>query len=239
MRTIAFLILQFGLVTSGFAQNPPKLYVFMPSNVRPNSMERFISNNCDKLQIQVFGRHRDLRRTVEAAPPDAILTPDPVATSGPYDAYKSTLRGLRDDSTQESYVLVSVDKPVDLKTIDQLAIGAVDLLGRRAMDEFLTSSLGGMKPKKIEPVTKQEELLTILQFQDVDAIFVQKHLVDSYFKKRSKMALVATDLPVKVNLPVLSVKSEDQNKVDLLMDCLRNLPSSIKNRLGVDNWVSP
>lgn len=211
----------------------------MPSNVRPNSMERFISNNCDKLQISVFGRHRDLRKNVEAAPPDAILTPDPVATSGPYDAYKSALRGLRDNETQESYVLVSVDQPIDLNAIDQLAVGAVDLLGRRAMQEFITTSLGGKKPKKIEPVTKQEELLTILQFQDVDAIFVQKHLVESYFKKRSKMTLVATDLPVRIKLPVLSVKATDQSKVDLLLECLRNLPPNIKNRLGVENWVAP
>lgn len=239
MRLLGFLMLQFVFACCIYAQQRPKLYVFMPSNVRPNNMEQFISDSCGLVQIQVFGRYRDLRDSVEAAPPDAILAPDPVMKSGLYTTYRSALKGMRGSSTREKYVLVSVDKKVDLSRISEVAIGAVDLLGRREMMEFISGMLGGAKPRKVEPVTKQEELLTILQFQDVDAIFVPESMVNNYFRKRSKMTLVVTELSSAIGLAVLSVKGDDPEKLRLLKDCFNNMPNTLNSKLGVDQWVTP
>lgn len=239
MRILGFLTLQLAFVCLGFCQQRPKLYVFMPANVRPNNMEHFISDSCGEIQIQVFGRYRDLRDSVEAAPPDAILAPDPVLRSDAYTGYHSTLKGARGNLTREKYVLVSVDKKVDLSKISELSIGAVDLLGRREMMEFISQILGGARPRKFEPVTKQEELLTILQFQDVDAIFVPENMVNSFFRKRSKMTLVMTELSSAIGLAVLSIKGEDPEKIRLLKDCFNNMPSTLNSKLGVEQWISP
>ncbi len=239
MRFLGFLLFQLVLLCCSFGQQRPKLYVFMPTNVRPNNMEHFIADSCGLIQIQVFGRYRDLRDSVEAAPPDAILAPDPVVKSNLYNTYRSTLKGMRGSSTREKYVLVSVDKKVDLSKVSELSIGAVDLLGRREMMAFISQMLGGAKPRKVEPVTKQEELLTILQFQDVDAIFVPESMVNDYFRKRSKMTLVVTELSSAIGLAVLSVKGDDPEKLRMLKDCFSNMPSTLNNKLGVDQWVSP
>lgn len=238
MKFVGCLLIQLFLLGFAHGQTKPKLYVFMPSNVRPNNMERFISDSCTQLQIQVFGRHRELRKGVEAAPPDAILAPDPVIKSIHYKEFKSAMIGSRNNATEEKYVLVSVGQKIEMGQVAELAIGAVDLLGRRAMMEFITERLGH-KPRKFEAVTKQEELLTILQFQDVDAIFVPDFLVESYYKKRSKMDLVSTEVPNPVSLPQMSIKSEDPQKLKLLKECLTGMSAKLNKKLGVEKWVSP
>lgn len=236
MRIFSILALQLTLTTFAFCQKP-KLYVFLPSNIRPFSMEKTFSAACDQLSVQVFGRSRDLRKSVDSLPPDAILTPSAVATSGVFNDFRQILSGSRGDATEEDYVLVSVNQPIQLADVPELAIGAVDLLGRRQMELFVSKSLGDRVPRKIEPVTKLEDLLTILQFQDVDAIFVPKYLVDSFYRKRSKMNLVITELPQKVPLPVLSIKSDDPDKLAKLEACLKNMSSQVNIKLGVDTWV--
>ena len=238
MKIRGFLLLQLGLLCLSMGQSKPKLYVFVPSNVRPNNMERFISDSCTQLQIQVFGRHRELRKGVEVAPPDAILAPDPVLTSGLYEGYRAALVGSRANATEEKYVLLSVGQKVEIREIPELAIGAVDLLGRRDMMTFITGVLG-QKPRKFEPVTKHEELLTILQFQDVDAIFVPEQLVDSYYKERSKMDLIRTEVPTRIGLPRLSTSATDPEKLKLLKACLNGLSAGLNGKLGVEHWVSP
>lgn len=237
MRIFLFLALQLTVMSVAFSQKP-KLYVFLPSNIRPYSMEKTFNAACDQLSIQVFGRSRDLRKSVDSLPPDAILTPSAVATSGVFNDFRKALSGSRGSSTEEDYVLVSVNQGVNLDEIPSLAIGAVDLLGRRQMQGFVSRHLGDRKPRKIEPVTKLEDLLTILQFQDVDAIFVPKYLVESYYRKRSKMQLVITELPSKVPLPVLSIKSDDPDKLAKLEACLKNMSSQVNLKLGVDKWIN-
>lgn len=239
MRAFAFIFIQIMLTCSCFSQQKPKLYVFLPSNMRPFTMEGHFSADCNQLQVQVFSRHRELKRAVESASPDGILAPSPVLRLGRYPQFKSRLTGSRAGATSEDYVLVSVGHEVDLEGIGDKAIGAVDLLDRRAMAEFISTRLGNRRPRKVESVTKQDELLTILQFRDVDAIFVSSYLVDSYYRKRSKMDLRVTKLPSKVGLPTLSVKPGEASKITLLMDCLTGMSESLNTKLGIDKWVVP
>ena len=50
-------------------------------------------------------------------------------------------------------------------------------MGRRKMESFLSQKLG-VERVRVRTVTKLEDLLSLLQFQDVDAIFVPKSIVN-------------------------------------------------------------
>jgi hypothetical protein len=59
----------------------------------------------------------------------------------------------------ERYALISVGQPVDPASVT--SVGAVDILGRQGMKEFVATLLG-VSPR-IECVTKVEDLLPLLQ----------------------------------------------------------------------------
>lgn len=245
MRVLTFLIIQLIVVANGlcptsmFHQQRPTVFVFLPSNIRPHSLEKTLSEACPELAIQVFGRHRDLRKAVSATPPDAILVPQPVADSQFFANFNKVLLGLRDKRTDEEYVLLSVNQQVDLENIHNLAIGAVDLMTRKEMSTFITGKLT-KKPKRIEQVVRLEDLLSLLQFQDVHAVFVSKQRVDEYYRQRSKMDLKDTPLNgVTVGLPVLATSTQDPELVNHLTRSLQAIDTEVKKKLGVDAWVSP
>jgi len=189
--------------------------------------------------IQVFGRHRELAKAVIATPPDAVLVPQPVADSPVYAKFSKALLGLRDKKVDEEYVLLSVNQKVDLDDLQNLAIGVVDLMSRGEMNAFITRKLT-TKPKRIEQVVRLEDLLSLLQFQDVHAVFVSKQRVNDYYRKRSKMNLIDTSLEgVSVGLPILSTNTQNPAVINLLIENLKAINPELKRKLGVDAWTTP
>jgi hypothetical protein len=205
------------------------LYVFVPTDVRAKAMQQDISSVCPNVTVTVFGRGKDFRKQVKKAPPDAILSLLPVIDRS--RAFEPVMRGVQNGFTEEEYVLVSVDKALDLGQIQSKKIGVVDLLGRKPMGEFVSQLF--QADIKLKRVTKQEDLLPLLTFGSVDGIFVSERLYRQ-IKNRSNLNLVSTSLNIKVGL-VSAALAGPQAK-EKIVNCLKKFNEKLNGTLGVDQW---
>ena len=237
MRALSFLVIQCVGTIFGLSQSA-RLYVFLPSNIRPHVMRQALVGACPEMDITVFSRFLEFQARTKEIPPDALLSLRPVIDGKEeYDAYRPVLTGNLGGAREEAYAFLSVNRQIEPRNMDSLTIGAVDLLGRSEMNHFLGRLLG--KQPKIRTVTKLEDLLTLLQFEDVTAIFVP-HSKLAYYQERSRLDLKITELPnVVIGLPVLAVRSDKPEIQKLLRECFLSFSKDLNSNLGVDKWVQP
>jgi hypothetical protein len=209
-----------------------RVFVFYPSLARPLAIQEALARKCPGLEIAVFGRLADLQAMVGREPPQAILAQSAVLSQFP--AYRSRLQGVRAGSSTENYVLLSIDKPVDVATISSATIGVVGMLDRKEMDGFVAGLVSGAP--RINRVTKVEDLLPLLIFQSVSAVLVSEANMKE-FRKKSRAKLVEVKLEkAKVGLVAAGVKEGAAGEDKAILPALQALDAGTLALLGVDAW---
>lgn len=100
-----------------------QLYVFYPTDIRPNSLQRKINDIYPTINTVAFGRVVDFYRQIEQLPPNAILSLKPVVSNKnnkQKTAFSKHIKGSLNGYYKEEYFLVSLEKPVDLTQLSQL-----------------------------------------------------------------------------------------------------------------------
>ncbi|GLS27295.1 hypothetical protein GCM10007877_30140 [Marinibactrum halimedae] len=205
------------------------LYVFVPSEVRANVIEDTIKSKCSGIDVTAFGRAKDFATIMKTEPPSAILTLLPIIDYN--GVFKTVMKGAKDGVTDESYVFVTIDKPIDLTQVAGKKIGVVDLLGRKPMSEFVTQLL--QTDIKLKRVSKVEDLLPLLSFGSADILFVSESVYEG-MKQKSQLNLVATRLDVRVGL--VSAALKEDAKSGSVSQCIQKFDQDINKMLGVDAW---
>jgi len=206
------------------------LYVFYPSDIRPKALQDKINQRCPNVNTVAFGRVVDFYRQIEHVPPNAIVSLKPVVHR--QKSYTESLKGNKNGRYVEEYLLVSINKPVDLKQIENLKIGVLDILGRKPMKRFMNDLF--KRKLKIKRVVKTEDFLPLLTFGLADAIFVSK----TTFKKlqnKSKQILVPTKIGISIGLAVTGIHPQDNNDI---AQCIKGLDNNTNTLLGIDGWES-
>jgi hypothetical protein len=223
-RLAVFLLLAF----LGDAVAGAKVFVFYPSLARPLAIQDALSKKCPGLDITVFGRLTDLQALVEREHPQAILAQNAVLKQFP--EYRPRLQGSRNGSATENFVLLSIDKPVDVAKISTAAIGVVGMLDRKAMDGFVAELVSGSP--RLNRVTKVEDLLPLLIFRSVEAVLVSESNVRE-FQKKSQAHLVEAKLDKgKVGLLAAGILGGEGD----ILPALKRLDAGTLALLGVDAW---
>jgi hypothetical protein len=188
------------------------------------SFQKLLARAMPGTQVVVFGRHRDFE-TGLADGPDGVLTLEPILRA---KQLRPVVVGSNTSGSTEPYALISVGRAVEPTTV--ASVGAVDILGRQGMKEFVASLLGASP--KIEPVTKVEDLLPLLQLASVDAVLAPERLVRS-MQAKSKLDLHATRAPGAVGLPALSIMTAAGA---VLAQDVKRLDPHVSEEMGVTRW---
>lgn len=223
------LTLFFAIIMALQSSAADVLYVFYPTVMRPAVLEDILKKACPTLEISVFGRYQDFKAKVEADHPQGILTKPQVLSQ--LSGYLPKLTGIRKGKNSERFVLISIDKPVNLASLDQKTIGVVDFLGRKGMDDFVKEILH--TSPKINRVTKIEDLIPLLTFTMADAVLLNESNV-SYFKKTSNLNFVITEIP-DATAGILIFANNNSNAVDK-NECIEKLPENVLVNLGIEQW---
>jgi hypothetical protein len=201
-----------------------KLLVFLHIAVKQRALQTELQSALPGFAVTAVGRPADFDRALKDGQ-DAVLTlPVVLAARGLAPA----MRGMRQGSPEEKYALVGADAPPDPAKL--LAVGALDVLGREGMNDFVHGLVGATP--KVERVTKVEDLLPLLQMQRVDAILLPARLFDEV-KAASRLNLAQRVLPTQVGLP--AVARVGVGGADVL-PAVKRLPSALSKTLGVDEW---
>ncbi|RLC11206.1 MAG: hypothetical protein DRI57_19260 [Deltaproteobacteria bacterium] len=224
------ILLVFLLIFCSRAGYAESLYVFYPTTQRPRVINKKMTEVLPGIEITVFGRYRDFEKKIGTAPPDAILAKGPVVRQ--VAGYSIKLRGIRDGSADEPYMLLSVDEKVDPGNLAGEAVGVVGILGRKGMKKFVGSYF--RPAPKLRRVLKIEDLLELLVFKMVKAVIIQDHYV-SYFKKRSRLNFVVTPIP-KMRTGIIALALKKEGDASLVVKAVKGMDNKVMLLLEIDKW---
>jgi hypothetical protein len=218
------LALEIGKQGTARADNGPRLHAFVPTDMGVLSFQKLLAQAMPGTQVVAFGRHRDFELGL-ADGPDGVLTLEPILRA---KQLRPAVMGNNTSGSTESYALISVDQSVEPASV--VSVGAVDILGRQGMKEFVANLLG--TSPKIEPVTKVEDLLPLLQLASVQAVLAPERLVRT-LQEKSKLDLHATRTRGAVGLPGLSIMT---SAGAVLANDIRRLGPQVSQEMGVTRW---
>ncbi|MCP4348213.1 MAG: hypothetical protein GY795_22150 [Desulfobacterales bacterium] len=222
---LIWILVFFGRV--GYSET---LYVFYPSTISSQVMEKELGEACQGVQITVFGRYKDFKAKVGMDSPDAILTKEPVISRT--EGYSIQKKGTRKGSADEFYVLLSADKKVDPANIANTPIGVFDILGRKGMKKFIGKYFN--PPPRLKRVSKMEDMLQLLTFNMAEAVLIPEIYV-KYFKEISKLKFVVTPVR-KMRIGIVSLGVKKGRSARLTLKGIARMDSKTKALLEVDNW---
>lgn len=209
------------------AAGMPRLYVFVNSTEKPRAMQERLQAKMPRVAVTVFGRHRDFEDALTESPPDAVVALRPALEEL---GLTVSLQGVTDAHTEETYVLLSVDKAVRPEHAE--TVGSVDLLGRSRMKAFVTNVLKVSAAPKLKLVSKTEDLLPLLQFGVTDAVLLPQRHTQAVML-RSELRLVSTPLPTKVGLTAVAALSANGIAVVRIIE---SLDTETSVSMGAESW---
>lgn len=213
-----------GLISRPAQARNLKLLVFLHVALKQRAFEGQLQAALPSLEVKAVGRLADFERAL-ADGTDAVLSLPPLLASR---GLAVKLQGQRDGSSDERYALVGSVLAPDPTRVS--AVGALDLLGRDATNNFVCALLGG-RPK-IERVTKFEDLLPLLQMQKVEAILLPSRLLPEV-KAASRLALAQRELTARVKLPAVAGVGAGGSDAAA---AVARLPGKVSRTFGVEEW---
>lgn len=225
-----FIILCF-LASLSYTSAATSLYVFFPTEVRPKILQKKFTKLCPNIDTIVFGRINDYLKQLKIAPPEAIISLPPVIEKKP--EYKTLFQGQRNGSINEKYVLVSINEAIKTSNLASIKIGVIDILGRKPMTSYVSKLLGSSV--KIKRVTKTEDLLPLLTFNIVQAVFISESVYKK-LKQTSKQNLISTNIKIKLDMISVATKTHNNTTNLNISQCINHLDNTTNEILGVDQW---
>lgn len=216
------------LIISPMDSFAESLYVFFPTTVGSNYVQSQLEKACPGVTITVFGRYRDFSTDIKNQPPDAIIAKTLLVKT--FNDYTIKLQGVRNNGTEEAFVLVSVKKKVDPK--DAISVGVIDILGRKGMNEYLGNYFTPMPKLKI--VTKVEDLLPLLTFDMAQALLITEYHID-YLKKISELNFVVTPVPgMKGGIIALALRNNGNTSA--IPNAVKSMDAASNAILEIETW---
>lgn len=113
LKKLAVMLISYFFSISIAAQS---LYVFIPTEMRANKLQQKIETFCTSVDVTVFGRAKDFHNKIQTTPPTAILSLSPVIERN--SPFNKAIAGLRNGIDSEYYVLVSLNKAVNIEHLN-------------------------------------------------------------------------------------------------------------------------
>jgi hypothetical protein len=209
-----------------------KLYVFYPSTLHFQSLQDSLTNFMRGVNITVFDRYDSFAAKMKVEPPDAIIT-KPVLIKDQFSDYNVLLKGERNSNTEEQYVIISIDKPIAIESVNtETVIGIVDILGRVGMKSF-SKQFFPYEPK-LKRVPKIGDLLPLLSFDIAAGIMIEDVFVE-YFKSTSQLQFAITPLP-KVNNEIVAFAIKKDGNTEKTFTSLKNNDKKICKLFYIEQW---
>ncbi len=208
----------------------PELYVFCPLPLRPQAVEAKLNDVCPDVRVVVFGRRKDFVARVQSSAPAGVLA-NPLLVAG-LAGYRQVLRGTREQSTREPYVLVRIHTDDRKTQAPPNTVGMVELLERTRTEAIVDSLLGS--GKSVKRVAKVEDLLPLLRFGIAEMVFVPTRHYRN-LRETSQLSFQVKRVP-GASMGVVSLAVREGAGVDDLPAILRDGGETVLDVLELDGW---
>lgn len=204
-----------------------KLYIFIPTEHSAVEIEKKFAEKIPTITVRSFGNVTDFKKSVEESKPDAVITKPQLVAQ--LTGYTTQLKAVTKGSTEESFVLLSVDKPIIIADIAGKNIGILDFLGKKEIDGLVETLFKG-RPVLIK-VKKVADLLPLLTMNMVEAIVVSESHI-AYLKQRSNLNFIITPCDCSSGRAVLATLKPDPE----IEAVIKSMPADLAKLLYIESW---
>lgn len=224
--TLPLLALLFGIV-----MGQTDLLVCLPGKQNTQVLQNCFDTILGPSRAMVFGRIKDLEATIPKMPQAAIIAFGPLFDY--LSGYKSVLAGKNRKMSGEKFFIITASKDITKENIAEKKVGIIDLFFKTHLPLFIKDQFN-LEIKSLKKVNKEDDLLTMLGLEAVDAIIVSS--------EQYKEILSNTKLP----LSVLAISRSDvgfatcaakEGKIDpAIKKALLKSSGILLREMGVDSW---
>lgn len=186
----------------------------------------------------VLGRIKDLDVVLQSNPAATVISNSVFFNYVP--GYSIALVGKKNARESEKYYIVAASvaasKEFSTRPIDERKVGIVDFLIKDQLYRFTRDQF--IQPVSLlKRVNKEDDLLTMLGMEAVDAIIVSASQYDDILSNtKLPLAVVATSRSA-IGFAVCAVK-EGKADPDLMRKLIK-APLPLLKELGIDSWEKP
>jgi len=227
-RIVALVLL---CATLGICQT--RLFVFVPGISNIQHLQTEFDAAVGPKKTIIFGRIVDVEAFIAAIPDATIIVNADYLKYAP--DYKAFLWGKYKNETGQKYFLVAANANVTLENIAEKKIGIVNFLGRNRLSQFVRFQFGFV-PKALKLANKNEDLLTMLGMESVDAVIVPKTEYAELASDTKQNLVVLKESIHLVGFLVCAARTGNDNA--LIQKTLMGLPASLNRQLRIDKWES-
>jgi hypothetical protein len=205
-----------------------KILVFLPGNVSDKKIQTEISKQISG-NIQVVDKINDLEKSIKDDPNQIVIAPGAFVqyTKG----YSTILQGHDGATTGTKYLLVSAKTSVTSDNISNAKIGIWNVFGRKNIEPFFKDYFG-VNISKTKKVNKNEDLLTLLGLDMVDAILISEADL-TVLKKNTDIKLnIIAESKKSVPFPVVAIPAGSSIEVSTL----EKTPKSFLMQFSFQGW---
>lgn len=224
---VQFLVLVF--VSYSFSQTP--LLICLPGKSNPQTLQSGFDNLLGAGKTIAFGKIKDLEATIGTSPNASIIVPEPYITC--VEGFKIIMAGKKKNSGGEKYLIISASKDITKDNIADKKVGIIDFLGRERLLAFVKDQFN-VDIKLLKRVNKDDDLLTMLGMEAVDAIIVSSSQYKEILSNTKLPLTVVMESSKITGYPVCAVKKGVVYE-DLKAALLKG-SSSLLKELGIDSW---
>ncbi|MEO6096230.1 MAG: hypothetical protein ABIW76_11200, partial [Fibrobacteria bacterium] len=209
------------------AQAP--LLICLPGGQSPARLDSALGPSLAPRKVIAFLRVRDLEDMLPTYPKALVLTTSAYAAY--LNGYSIELKGKKRDS-RSRYLVVTADSTLDSAGLASKRIGILDFLGREKIPRFVEDAFG-WKPSALKRVNKQEDLMSLLGMDAVDAIIVEaRDFPDLKRETKLRLFVVRESKPI-FTFPVLAMPAGGDAGVK---EVLIHQSKAALEILGVERW---
>ena len=228
-RTVPIILLLFGM-----ALGQTNLLVCLPGKQNTQLLQNCFDSLLGPSHAIVFGRLKDLEATIPTTPNAAIIAFAPLFDY--LQGYTSVLVGKNKKTSGEKYFIVAASKEITKENIAGKKVGIIDLLFRDHLPQFVKDQFN-VGIKSLKRVNKEDDLLTMLGLESVDAIIVSSTQYKEILSNtKQPLAILATSKN-DVGFAVCAAK---EGTMDLeLKKALLKSSNLLLRGMGLDSWETP
>jgi hypothetical protein len=192
-KLILALILSLFALT---ARASEKILVLIPSSQSVKSIQKVVESGMPGKEVSVFAKFKDFEEFLKQNNPDLVFASDIFASESNGFERKATVTS--GGSSESELILLSLDEKWKTADISEGKLGVIQLAERDDVKKYF-ERVFSKSFKKIQTVTKAEDLFPLLIFKTVDFIAVEPYLYNE-LKSRftSKVFEIGKSKPISL-----------------------------------------
>lgn len=210
------------------------LFVCIPGKQNAQQIQRNFDGLIGPGTTMAFGRIKDLDAGLRSTSDATVIASESFFKYTP--GLSVVLSGKSDTLTGEKYHIVAASEEMTLKNVINGKVGIVDFLGKERLPLFVEDQFGVIL-QTIKRVNKEEDLLTMIGMEMVDAIIVSDaQLREIQSNTKLPLSIIASSKS-RIGFAAYGYMKSKENTH--LKDVLLNAPETILKEIGIDGWKIP